>query len=65
MGYNGIPKNEKVWVEFTALNGDIFLTTTKEGDRSCYFLYKIINGVATKLGKAKDPIELEEKYIDT
>mgnify|MGYP003303468264 CR=1 FL=1 len=59
----GIPKTECVWVKHITTNGDIFYTTSKENDRSTYFLYKIVDGKAVKLGKNKSPVALEEKYI--
>ncbi len=58
----GIPSTERVWVTLRASNGEIFYITSKEA-RDFYFLYKEENGKAVKLGKAKSPFELEEKYI--
>lgn len=58
----GIPSTERVWVTLKTANGEIFFITSKEA-RDFYFLYKEENGKAMKLGKAKSPLELEEKYI--
>ena len=59
----GIPKTEQKWVKRTTLNGEIYYITSKE-NRDFYFLYKEENGKAVKIGKAKSPLELENKYID-
>lgn len=61
---NGIPKTERIWVKRTTLKGEVFYTTSKENDRSYYFLYKMEGDKAVKLGKSKSPVELERKYID-
>ena len=63
MMVNGIPKTEKIWVKITTDDGNIFYTTSKVNDRVFYYLYKFVDGKAIKLGKAKSPIELDEKYI--
>lgn len=68
---NGIPKTERIWVTIktvnktqnTCRNEETYYITAKENDRSYYFLYKIIDNRATKLGKSKTPKELEDKYI--
>ncbi len=64
MSVNGIPKTERVWVTRKTAKGETFYITSKE-TRDCYFLYKEENGKAVKLGKAKSPLDLEEKYIGT
>ena len=61
---NGIPKIEKVWVKRTTEDGSVYYTTSKVNDRSYYYLYKLIDGKAVKLGKSKSPTELDEKYIE-
>ena len=58
---SGIPKSETIWVTYTTRDGDTYYTTAKQS-RDYYFLYKLVDGKAQKLGKAKNPIELE-KYI--
>lgn len=58
----GIPSKESIVVTITSLKGDIFcITTTILQDT--YYIYKIKNNTATKLGSGKNPIELEDKYI--
>ncbi len=57
------PKGERGWVSYYDPNGELlFIMTSKENDRSWYFLYKIEAGKMVKLGKAHTPPELEEKY---
>lgn len=58
----GIPKSEIIWLKRLAQNGDTYYITSKE-TRDCYYLYKMENNKAIKLGKAATPIELEKKYI--
>ena len=60
---NGIPKTERIWVKRATSKGEIYYITSKE-NRDFYFLYKEENGKAVKIGKAKSPLELENKYID-
>ena len=57
------PKGERGWVSYYDPNGELlFIMTSKENDRSWYFLYKIENGKMVKLGKAHTPPELEKQY---
>lgn len=60
---DGIPKNERIWVITTASNGDVYYTTSKENDRSWYFLYKVVDGNVVKLGKSKNPKDFEVKFM--
>ena len=59
----GIPKSERIWVKQTTVSGDVFYTTSKDMDRSVYFLYKMCDGKAVKVGKNKSPLELERQFI--
>lgn len=57
------PKGEHAWTGYYNKEGELrFLLTSKENDRSWFFLYENLNGELKKLGKAKTPAELEEKY---
>lgn len=60
---NGIPPSETLWVTYKTIDGDIYYTTSKTNNRDYYYLYKLIDGKAVKLGKSRNPSELEEKYI--
>lgn len=60
---SGIPKLETIWVTYAAKDGNTYYTTAKTNNRDYYYLYKLVDGKAQKLGKARNPIDLEEKYI--
>lgn len=62
MAVNGIPKTERIWVKRITEKGDTYYITSKD-IRDYYFLYKMDGDKAVKLGKAKSPLELEQKYI--
>lgn len=58
-----IPKGEVLWTRY----GDgerITHIITSKADRSLYFLYAVLPDKALKkLGKAKTPVELEERFL--
>ena len=57
-----LPKGEIVWVDYKDYLGrTLFILTSKEA-RDMYFLYELKDGVYVKLGKAKEPPELENKF---
>ena len=62
MAVNGIPKTERIWVKRIKEKGEPYYITSKD-TRDYYFLYKMDGEKAVKLGKAKSPLELEQKYI--
>lgn len=62
MFVNGIPKTERIWVKRITEKGETYYITSKD-TRDYYFLYKMDGDKAVKLGKAKSPLELEQKYI--
>lgn len=64
MAINGIPKTERIWVQHTTGDGRVYYITSKESDRNYYYLYRMENEKAVKLGKALSPLDLENKYID-
>lgn len=56
------PKGERVWVGYYNSNHELrFILTSKES-RDFYFLYELVEGNFCKLGKARSPTELEEKF---
>lgn len=55
-----ISKNELGWVDGFDHNGNLRYTITSNEDRSWYYIYDA-NG--NRLGKAKTPIELKDKYF--
>lgn len=58
-----IPKNECAWLDIRDCNGMRYLITSKIDDRSIYFLYLEQENGFTKLGKSRDPRELERKFV--
>ena len=57
------PKGETVWVQYVDRNQQtLFILTRKESSRDYYFLYELTGGSLKKLGKARSPTELEEKF---
>ena len=60
----GIPSAERVWSRIKTEDDRTFYITSRESDRSLYFLYEVIDGRATKIDKDKSPRRLEERNID-
>ena len=57
------PKGEKGWVSYYNRSGKlIFIMTSKENSRDWYFLYEVDGDKLKKLGKARTPPELEDRY---
>lgn len=56
------PKGEDVWVGYYNLDNKLVFIMTSKPTRDYYFLYEFVDGVFKKLGKAKSPLELEEKF---
>lgn len=57
------PKGERAFTGYYNQAGELlFVLTSKEPAREWYYLYAHENGVLKKLGKAREPPELIEKY---
>ena len=57
------PKGERVFVGYYDKAGELlFIITSKEPLRDWYTLYALENGVFKKLGRAREPPELEGKF---
>ncbi len=56
------PKGETVWVSYYNSNKELIFIMTSKPIRDYYFLYEVVDGEFKKLGKAKSPTELEEKF---
>lgn len=54
---------EFVWVEYYDKDGKPTFAITSKASRDMYFVYDITKPTPKKLGKAKNPLELERKYI--
>ena len=61
------PRNEIVWVGYYNAKGDLMFIITSKETRDWYYLYRLVNGRFEKIGKAKEPLELVEKFgvLDT
>ena len=57
------PKGETVWVTYHRSDGSPSFFITSKPARDYYYLYEVSpDGTVKKLGRAKTPVELEEKY---
>lgn len=56
------PKGEIVWESYYSSNKEMRFIITSKAARDYYFLYEVVNGEFKKLGKAKRPPELEERF---
>lgn len=56
------PKGEIIWVSYYNSNKELLFIMTSKPIRDFYFLYEVVDGEFKKLGKAKNPTELEEKF---
>lgn len=57
-----LPRGERVFSGYLNRKGErLFVITAKEA-RDYYFLYAVDGNTYTKLGRAKNPLELVEKY---
>lgn len=58
-----VPKGEQVWVRYNNTKGKTVCVLTSKPARDFYFLYEVKpDGSLAKLGKARTPPELEEKF---
>jgi hypothetical protein len=61
MGKTSAPKGEMVWVSYWDSNNELkYITTSKIGDRTWYYLYEIKDGKQTKISKSKNPNDFNE-----
>ena len=58
-----LPKGETLWVSYFNKAGErVFALTSRENSRDWYYLYDCAGSALKKLGRAKSPTELEEKF---
>ena len=57
-----LPKNEPVWERLLDRTGRPRFFITSHPARDVYFLYEAAPGGFSKLGRARTPPELKEKY---
>ena len=63
---NGIkpPRGERIWTTWYNIDGSAAYVITSKDTRDYYYIYAVgSDGSLTKLGKARTPPELEEKYV--
>ena len=56
------PKGEQVWTRYYNSSHELLFIITSKDIRDYYFLYEFVDGTFKKLGKAKSPLELEERF---
>ena len=56
------PKGERVWAGYYNRAHELLFIMTSKATRDYYFLYELIDGKFKKLGRAKSPKELEERF---
>lgn len=57
------PKGERVFTGYYSKTGELlFIVTSKEPAREWYYLYAVENGAFKRLGKAREPPELEARF---
>lgn len=57
------PKGERFWMRYYDKKNSLrFFITSKEISRDFYFLYEVSGASVKKLGRARSPKDLEEKY---
>lgn len=56
------PKGETAWVGYYNRSGTLLFIITSKPARDWYFLYELVGDKFKKLGKAKEPPELIEKF---
>ena len=56
------PKGERIWVGYYNAEHELCFILTSKESREFYFLYELVDGEFKKLGKARTPKELEDKF---
>lgn len=56
------PNGEQVWTSYYNSSHELLFIVTSKPTRDFYFLYEFVDGAFKKLGKAKSPLKLEEKF---
>ena len=57
-----VPRGETVWVVYKNRYGKAMFVITSKDQRDYYYFYEVSGNSLTKLGKSKNPIELETKF---
>lgn len=56
------PKGECGCVRYVNISGQLMFVLTTKNNTDLYFLYEVTENGLVKLGKGKNPSELEEKF---
>mgnify|MGYP004574083323 CR=1 FL=1 len=56
------PKGETVWVSYYNSEHKLLFIMTSKPTRDYYYLYELKEEDFKKLGRAQNPVELEEKF---
>ena len=56
------PRGERVFTGYYNASGDLLFILTSKEARDYYFLYELADGSFRKLGRSRNPKELEEKF---
>ena len=56
------PKGEIVWTGYYNRSDELLFIVTSKETREFYYLYELVDGEFKKLGKAKTPSELEQRF---
>lgn len=56
------PKGERVFTGYYNARGELLFIITAKEARDYYYLYELVGDAFKKLGRAKNPKELEEKF---
>lgn len=58
------PRGERVWTTWHSSDGSVTHVITSKDARDYYYIYSVgSDGSLTKLGKAKSPPELEDRFV--
>ena len=57
-----LPNGERLWTSYYDSNGELLFVITSKHTRDFYFLYELVDGEFKRLGRAKSPLELEERF---
>lgn len=60
-----VSANEHIWVRIHGEDGVLRFVITSDYRRENYYIYKALSGDnLVKIGKGKDPIILEQKFVN-
>lgn len=55
------PKGERIWITHCAMGGEPrYITTSKDNDRTWYFLYEIKDDKVVRISKSRNPNDFDK-----